>query len=273
MRPRRCILSALLLCLATGAFAAEARKLDIRPADSDAWKASSADVEAVLRSAAEAIWRHFPERSLEPIVVEPQGGPIVLFRRGSKGEYLVRLNTGGTYWCQYAYQFAHEFCHILCGYTEKEKANKWFEESLCEMASLFALRAMARGWRTDPPYPNWRSFSAALDDYADDLVAGGQLPPLTDLAEWYAAHEAELRARPCVREKNRVVAVALLPLFEKHPEHWPAVGALNAAAGDGPRSFERYLAGWHRAAPAKHRRFIRYLARQFEIVLGPGEGP
>ena len=82
-------------------------------------------------------------RTLEPILVEPKGGPITLFRRGPKGEYLVRLNTGDRHWAQHAYQFAHEFTHILANYDEHERRNKWFEESICEMASLFVLRRMS----------------------------------------------------------------------------------------------------------------------------------
>jgi hypothetical protein len=124
------------------------RRLVIRPdADGDWDGASLADVTKVLTSAAETLWEQVPERRLAPIHVEPKGGPIVLYQRGPGGAYRVRLDTGSTYWCQYAFQFAHEFCHILCRYEETEKANKWFEESVCEAASLFALRRMAEVWK------------------------------------------------------------------------------------------------------------------------------
>ena len=142
------------------------RRLIIRPAPKAPWDASLRDVEKVLYSAADELWRYFPERSLPPLLVEPKGGPIVLFRRGPEGEYYVRLNTGNTYWSQYAFQFAHEFGHVLCGYREGERCNKWFEESLCETASLFALRGMSLTWKSDPPYPNWKSYAPALRDYA-----------------------------------------------------------------------------------------------------------
>ncbi len=242
-------------------------KLVIRPAQTKDWEAGLADVQAVLDSAGGELWRFFPERDLPPVLVEPKGGPITLFQRGANGEYQVRLNTGKLFWCQYAYQFAHEFCHVLCNFRDGDKANKWFEEALCEMASIFAIRAMARDWQTNPPYPTWRGFSKALQSYADDLVKKGQLPQGTALPDWLKQNLPELAKRADLRDKNNIVAVALLPLFEKAPEHWEAVGWLNAGDTGGARSFPVYLADWHAQAPLKHKLFVRQVAQQLGISL------
>jgi len=243
------------------------RQLVIRPEPDAPWDAPLANVGKVLESAADQLWAHFPDRTLAPILVEPNGGPIVLYGRGPDGEYRVRLATGQTYWCQYAFQFAHEFCHILCNYREGGKENKWFEESICETASLFALRGMAETWRSDPPYPNWRDYSSALAKYAEQRLQKHKLPAGTTLAAWYRQHAEELCKEPCIREKNGVVAGVLLPLFEEHPEHWEAVGYLNAEALDGPRSFREYLQDWHRNVPKKHKAFVRRIAGLFDIKL------
>jgi len=242
-------------------------RLIIRPAPNAPWNASLRDVEKVLRSAASELWLYFPERTLKPIHVEPKGGPIVLFRRGPEGEYLVRLNTGNTYWAQYSFQFAHEFCHILCNYADHDYANKWFEESVCETASLFALRGMAETWKTRPPYPNWRSYAPHLRKYADQRIAAVKLPADTTFASWYHSSAEELRKNACIREKNRVVAGVLLPLFEKKPEHWEAVGYLNLSRVDRPRSFQQYLEDWHEHCPKEHRPFVQRIAELFEIEL------
>jgi hypothetical protein len=231
-------------------------------------------VKKVLDSAAGALWPNFPERKLTPILVEPKGGPITLYQRGKGGEFQVRLNTGGTYWCQYAYQFAHEFCHIMCNYVEDDLSNKWFEESLCEMASIYALRHMSQAWQKDPPYPNWRDYSKALKDYADDLLKKSPLPAGQDLAAWYKAHEAELRKDPTQRELNRVASLVLLPMFEEHPGNWEAVASLNAAPVKEPRTFAKYLADWHARSPAKHQPFIREVAAKFGVeipAVSPGK--
>jgi len=260
----------------TEAPAAEApsapRQLVIRPdPDGDWGGASLADVEKVLYSAADTLWVQVPERRLAPIHVQPKGGPIVLYKRGPGGAYRVRLNTGQTYWSQYAFQFAHEFCHILCRYEETEKANKWFEESVCETASLFALRRMAEVWKTDPPYPNWRAYASHLREYAEDRLKKARLPKGTTLAAWYRKHADHLRREACDRPMNEIVAGALLPLFEEKPARWAAVQYLNAGARPEPRSFQRYLADWRANCPPAHRPFVRQVADLFGIRLGASE--
>jgi hypothetical protein len=243
--------------------------LDIRPNPSAKWEAQIPDVEKVLRFAAAELWPYFPDRKLSPILVEPKGGPIVLFQRGPKGEYQVRLNTGGLLWAQYTYQFAHEFCHILCEYDEDENPCKWFEESLCELASLFVLRRSAETWKTKPPYPHWKDFAPHLTAYADQRITEAPLPPGRTLAAYYRENAEAFAKNATDRPKNTVVAVQLLPLFEKSPERWAAVGWLNREKLDKTYDFTRYLAAWHRNVPEKHRAFVREVAKQFEIEIHP----
>jgi hypothetical protein len=243
--------------------------------ETDGFDASEADIRAVLDSAGRQLWRFFPDYKIEPFVVtRGHQGPITLYRRNDRGEIVVCLDTGHQFWCQYAYQFAHEFCHIMCNYVEDDLSNKWFEESLCEMASIYALRHMSQAWQKDPPYPNWRDYSKALKDYADDLLKKSPLPAGQDLAAWYKAHEAELRKDPTQRELNRVASLVLLPMFEEHPGNWEAVASLNAAPVKEPRTFAKYLADWHARSPAKHQPFIREVAAKFGVeipAVSPGK--
>ena len=102
-----CLTIAAALAVASPAARATDHPLDIRPAADTSWGGEIQNVDKVLHSAAEELWRYFPERALKPILVEPKGGPITLYSRGPNGEYLVRLNTGGRLWAQYSYQFAH----------------------------------------------------------------------------------------------------------------------------------------------------------------------
>jgi hypothetical protein len=115
-----------LVLIASHAAGAGHQPLDLRPAADADWGGRIQDVEKVLCSAAEALWIYFPGRNLRPILIEPKGGPITLYRRGPNGEHLVRLNTGNRLWAQHAFQFAHEFAHILANYDEHERRNKWF---------------------------------------------------------------------------------------------------------------------------------------------------
>lgn len=231
------------------------------------------DIQKVAMSAGSELWKYFPGRRLRPIIVRhSDSGPIVLFRQGPAGEYIVKLDVEGTYWAQFTYQFAHELCHILTNYEKKtSRKNKWFEESLCEMASMFALRRMAVTWRTSPPYPHWKSFAPALRKYADDLQAKKerQLPPGATLAKWYRDNEQDLRKNPTLRNKNGLVANELLGLFEASPESWAAVSYLNMETLDDADSFKDYLESWHRHCPAKHKKLVRRIGDLFGIEVSP----
>ena len=167
--------------------------------------ASTTDIQKVLHSAASEIWKYFPDRKIAPIIVQHSNtGPIVLYRKGPNGEHIVRLDVEGTYWCQFAYQFAHEFCHILTNYHEAQsKKNNWFLESLCEMASRFAVRGMAQTWKTAPPYPHWKSFSAALTTYADGLALkpDQRLAKGQTLARWYREVQGQEISVSCIGRK------------------------------------------------------------------------
>ena len=129
-------------------------------------------------------------------------------------------------WSQYAYQFAHEFCHVMIDpYHGERGSNQWFEEALCEMASVFVLRRMSERWRATPPYPNWSSYSSSIADYVNARLTNPDhaLPSGESMTEWFAANEDTLRQDPYQRNKNAVVAYSLLSIFEEHPSAWNAV--------------------------------------------------
>ena len=257
------------MLLATGpAWAKEPAKvheLVIKPNPEARWGGRIEDVRRVLHSAAEQLWQYFPDRTLDPILVEPQGGPIVLFSRGPQNEYQVRLGTGDMLWAQHAFQFAHEFTHILCKYDETPHRNKWFEESLCEMGSLFALRRMSEVWAVRPPYPNWKSYAKSLGDYADERIEKARLPAGKTFAAWYREEAEHLYADAALRDKNTTVAVALLPLFEREPQHWEAVSYLNVRKPPKDQTFAEFLEKWRDSSPPQHRAFIEQIGETFGI--------
>ena len=240
---------------------AEALRLHV---DAASFGASEQDITRLLQSAGRELCRHFRDMELEPImVVRDASGPITLYDRNERKEIVVRLDTGETCWAQDSYQWSHELCHILCRYRRGGRENKWFEETLCELASLYVMRRMSETWAENPPYPNWREYRHALRSYVDDVIASRTPLDLDGLAEFYREHEAELRQDPVNRDLNGSMAVALLPLFEATPEHWEAIWWLNAATRVEPQSFSEYLQAWRHEAPERHRPFIERLAEAF----------
>ena len=254
------ILLALLLPIAC---LAEIPKVRVNP---KGFESSKEDILAVLDSTTRELWKHFPDYQVEPIVVvRGEQGPVTLYDRNDRGEIVVRLDTHKTYWSQYSYQWAHELCHILCGFRNDGTENKWFEESLCEMASLYAMRRMSVTWEHHPPYKHWADYRHSLKDYTDKVMLSREKLPAKDLAAFYKKHEETLRKSPTERQLNGAIAQALLPLFEEKPSRWEALRYLNVTPAKNDLSLWGYFAKWHEDAPEKHQPFIRELGLLFGL--------
>jgi hypothetical protein len=244
--------------------------LEILLVDETEWEgAVPQDVRAVLASSGRELLRHVPDAEPPPLEVSARGGPILLFDRSPAGNLQVRLDTGGRRWSQYSFQFAHEICHAACRVRpgRNPAGHLWFEEALCETASLFVLRRMADAWEREPPYPNWKDYAPRLREYAERRLEESPRPPHMTLAAWYERRRDELAAQPTDRANALAVAVGLLPLFEDRPDRWAAIRWLNAAPATGPRSFADHLAAWRRAAPDRHAATIETIAAAFGELL------
>jgi len=239
--------------------------------DNTGFKSSRNDIKAVCDSAGSQLWRHFGDHQLEPFVVKRGNkGPIFLHRKNSDGEMVIMLDTQGTFWAQFSYQFAHEFCHLLCGHGVKDRRNLWFEETLAETASLYAMRGMAREWKTKPPYSNWASYRDALRKYADEaMLRRDRLAEIhrIGLPAFYEANRKLLERNPTDRDLNGAMAIVLLRLFEQQPGRWEAVRWLNDPPRMQGRTFSQHLSAWKAAVPRRHKEFVDRVARLFGVTI------
>jgi hypothetical protein len=186
-----------------------------------------------------------------------------LYDRGPAGEYLVRLHASGDRWHLYVFEFAHEFCHLLSNFDQNigentRRRNQWFEESLCETASLFALERLASTWPQSASASGLPERAGKLRRFFDLLVAEEhrRLPPQIGAAGWLSDNEQGLRRDPYQREKNDLVANLLLPLFERHPNSWNALCYLNLDPADASAPLTEYVRHWYERAPLEHKAFI-----------------
>lgn len=211
------------------------------------------NIRQVALSAASQIWKNIRGHKLAKIKIQRgYGAPQLIFARGPQGENFVELNSGSNLWAQIAYQFAHEFYHILA--ASPCTGIHWFGEVLGETASMFCLRGMAKEWSTQPPYPNWKDYGRSLDDYANALLeearatrGGSRLPDF--IATNYKALES------CEREKLKVLAAAMLPIFESNPSAWETV--LYGDWGGRPNEpLESFLGRWQEACPPRLQPFV-----------------
>ncbi|MAQ90200.1 MAG: hypothetical protein CMM03_10125 [Rhodopirellula sp.] len=249
----------------TGAANSEGLRIIVMPGD---WGDSqTADMKKVVDSAAHPIASLLSGESFAPILIErSQSGPITLYKRGQGNEYIVKLDSTNRAWAQLSFQFAHEFCHILCNYRNVDNPQMWFEETLCECASLYSLRRMGKNWETNPPYSNWKNYSTALTNYANARIEA-QRSKAGTLPEFYRSNKPELEKNATNRELNNFIAVKLLPLFEESPKAWQTVRYLNLGPASENKSFQQYLAGWHQRVPEEHREFVSEVANAFDIQL------
>ena len=228
------------------------------------------DIEKLLKDTASHLNQLLRNPFEGRISVEPSPPgkpPRALYRESSADPFVIWLSARDRHWCQYAYQFSHEFCHVLSGYERlKGNPNNWFHEAICELASVFTLRRMAERWPTTPPCPNWADYAQALQQYSQDLLScpESQLPAGMNLHAWLSSHEDVLREDEYQRKKNKLVAYALLPIFESLPMGWNAIRSLPTFLG----YLKEYFADWHSSADPADKDFIARLSNAFDYTIG-----
>jgi hypothetical protein len=254
------------------------KQLDIHVQANGFGRASPADVTVLLQSAAFEIWKRCPHTQLDGIDVYYRADhPQTDFKRTSGGRIGIGLSARDTHWAQYSFQFAHEFCHALANYSNNPQqlvryprgANLWLEESLCETASLFVLRAMSRSWRTSPPYPAWRSYAPWLNDYVEQRLALPEhhLPAGKSFLVWFQENQAVLRQNSDLRDRNTIIAIRLLPIFEAEPRGWQTVTFLNRGSFNAEESLAQHFVEWRSQCPDDLRSFVNRLAAVFAVKL------
>lgn len=258
----------------------EKERLLIRVAPGDWGNVNPAEIEALLNSVGNEMLRHFPGRRVAPIVVAPSSnGPLVMYQKGPSNEYQILLAAKDGHWAEYVYEFSHEFLHILAGYDLRAPTstarNQWFEEMLCETASLYMLKRYALSWDVLVPRPEWKGYTPELQRFTKRAMSEKHrhLPVNMTFEDWFRKNGPDLVSKPYLREKNELVAMMFLPLFEEMPD-WSAIEYLNVGNRAGESTFYDYLARWYRNTPPAQRRLVKRAFGVFHFDLPPGNtGP
>ncbi len=256
--------------------------LIIRVEEGDWGNVGRRDIETVLNSVADVLAPYFPQHAASRIWVSPSPqGPLVLLDRTANGSHHILLDVHDARWDQFTYQFAHELCHVFTNYGHREigpgtvaRDHQWFEETLCEATSLFALNRMASRWEEMAQRPERKRYAPAFRAYAQRRLDSAQrrLPVGDAVTNWFAANREALERDPYLRERNEVLAARLLPLLENTPGAFESLGYLNASASSPPESFAAYLASWYDCCPTRYRGFIVRVMSLLE-GRGPGDRP
>ena len=229
--------------------------------------AKTTDIHKVLLSTARQFLPHFNQDEPFCIIVNrSKAGPHCTLQKRANGEYFVQLNTEKQFWSQYAFQFAHELGHIICGYKKGDRSNLWFEETLCETASLFALKGMTKEWNKEPPFPHWKSYGKEFARYAEKRINKYSWPANQSISNWYLKHKNNLQQNPSNRERNVRIASQLLPFFQENPAGWEACSFLNKKKSNKKISFKTYLLEWKKACQTSNQKdFVNNLLNVFNF--------
>ncbi|MDR0792760.1 MAG: hypothetical protein LBE82_05590 [Chitinophagaceae bacterium] len=177
----------------------------------------------------------------------------------------IYLNTVNRLWCQYSYQFSHELCHhiIDSDFLTTNDRFGWFEESLCELASIFCIDKMAQTWLTNPPYSNWKEYSNSLAGYVRDIIEKSENKIVQPFKIWLAKRMDELYNDRYKRAENRIVALQLFPLFKNEPEFWSSIQYLKRIKVTDKMSFDNFMDAWTESVPEK----MREMLNEIKITL------
>lgn len=178
---------------------------------------------------------------------------------------LIYLSSYDRLWSKYSYQFAHELCHHVIDsdfYTTNDKFG-WFEETLCELASIFCLDKMSQTWLTNPPYPNWKDYSTALTDCVREIIEKPENKISKSFKNWLSENLDALFKDRYKREENRIIALQLFPLFKNRPEFWTTIQYLKFIKVIDEMTFDNFIDAWTELVPEN----LKELLTEIKITL------
>ena len=151
---------------------------------------------------------------------------------------LIYIPAIDVYWTQNIYQYSHELCHLLIEEPIPEQF-KWFEESLCDLASIYFLHESAEKWPSF--FPDHLGYQAKIQEYISGLSSGESFP-LKELFDDQSKCSVYLKTHRYDRGKNRYIAHSLFPIFKGTPQIWESVPLL--CKGANAKSFKDFIHQW-----------------------------
>lgn len=137
--------------------------------------------------------------------------------------HYILLCCSDNYWCQWLFQFAHEYCHHLIDgdFSGELKGLMWFEESVCELSSMYHLHNLALDWECSGQELKTR-FAPSVRDYLNRLLDNPLLEETCHpgfLHGWANLLQGDQYQRP----HYRAIAARMLPLFVENPHLWKVI--------------------------------------------------
>lgn len=141
--------------------------------------------------------------------------------------HCIQLSTGDNYWCQWVYQFAHEYCHhIINGSLSGEWSDLlWFEETVCELSSLYNLRKMIDFCQSNDNL--FLGYATSVESYLYNLLTKNKgTYNLSNNGGWYSDYAELLKTKDREngdvyrRDLYNAIAVLMYSLFLDNQNLW-----------------------------------------------------
>jgi len=236
--------------------------------DGDWGEVETNEIHQVLSSTLSVLQPSCPTLQKYTIVVSTTSGdPKVLYELRDGHAYHIQLTAKNRHWCQYVFQFAHELGHIMCNFNQENHANLWFEESICEVASLYALQRMGNKWDQISDGTNPKEYAQEFEKYRVRRIKESSYPVNFQLAAWWNQNRSILSQNPHLRKQNIWVALTLYDLFDQNPTiAWSACFYLNNSPTHRKTDFEQYLQNWKYACPERtQKEFVEKIISRFQF--------
>ena len=137
-------------------------------------------------------------------------------------DHIIYLSAKDNYWCQWVYQFAHEYCHhLIDGSLSGEWSSMlWFEETICELSSMYNLHSMVNYCKNS----KHAHYTTSVQNYLNDLLAqNNDTYKLCEEGGWYNTYRDFLSGEPYKRELYNAIATLMYPLFIHNPNLWKII--------------------------------------------------
>jgi hypothetical protein len=226
------------------------------------------EIHEVLKSTLSLFQLSSPTLQKRPIVVSATAdNPRVLYELRDGHAYQIQLTAKNRHWCQYVFQFAHELGHIMCNFRKENHANLWFEESICEVASLYALSKIGNKWVKIHNNTNAKSYAHEFEKYRIHRIKESSYPENFQLAAWCNQNRSILSQNPHLRKQNFWVALTLYDLFDQNSTiAWSTCFYLNNSPTHRKADFEQYLQTWKNACPERtQKEFVEQIISRFQF--------
>lgn len=218
----------------------------------DGWNVDSTETTQILAEFVYETFSSFVGYELEnDILVDnnlQQGYPLAHFNKKGEDWQITLSCESGVHWSQVAYQLAHEICHLYCNHAQCcGHKHKWFEESLCECASIAVLDKISLDWKQSRMMAYSPDYGDSVASYIADVKGRviKQIENQTQFVEWLSNHIADLEKSSTLRDLNLVVALYIYHvLLESNSSNWVSITTINTWDCFSNGNFNEFQDNW-----------------------------